>query len=237
MRMIDADTSRRIVFLSFVCSCLVVLWHAHFLGIAQRGTVVANWILQDILSQGFARASVPYFFVVFGFFLFRDWPFDIGRWRRKVASRLKSLMLPYVLWVLIGLAGAFLFSALTGHAYAEIEPSSLQWWCGVFGLRSGVPIVSYHLWFVRNIFFLALVSPVIGVVLFRAPKVLLTVLFVVSIVFDRYLGGKAQQLFFVCLGAWLAKEEGSLAWIDRNVWKLLPLWCALIIAKIGRAHV
>ena len=153
MKRFDADASRRIIFLSFVCSCLVVLWHAHFLGIAKKGTFVANRILQDVLSQGVARASVPYFLVVFGFFLFCDWPFNIGCWRKKVISRAKSLMLPYVLWVLIGLAGAFLFPIFVGHAYAELEPTSLRWWCGVFGLRSGVPIVSYHLWFVRNIFF------------------------------------------------------------------------------------
>ena len=63
MKRFDADASRRIIFLSFVCSCLVVLWHAHFLGIAKKGTFVANRILQDVLSQGVARASVPYFLV------------------------------------------------------------------------------------------------------------------------------------------------------------------------------
>ncbi len=49
MKRFDADASRRIIFLSFVCSCLVVLWHAHFLGIAKKGTFVANRIVLELL--------------------------------------------------------------------------------------------------------------------------------------------------------------------------------------------
>lgn len=231
MNMVDAERSHRISFLSFLCSCLVIFWHTHFLGIGQKDSLVVNRILQDVISQGFARASVPYFLVVFGFFLFRDWPFGFVQWQRKVVSRVRSLAVPYILWVVIGLVFAFLFMVVAGRGYAIFDPSSPRWWFGVFGMRSGVPVVSYHLWFVRNIFFVALVSPLIGFVLFRAPKVCLAVLFSVAIGFDPHLGGKAQQLFFVCLGAWVAEKGFSLTWIDRNVWKLLALWSLLILGK------
>lgn len=231
MNMVDAERSHRISFLSFLCSCLVIFWHAHFLGIGQKDSLVVNRILQDVISQGFARASVPYFLVVFGFFLFHDWPFGFVQWQRKVVSRVRSLAVPYVLWVVIGLVFAFLFMGVTGRGYVILNPSSPRWWLGVFGMCSGVPVVSYHLWFVRNIFFVALLSPIMGFVLFCAPKVCLAVLFTVAIGFDTHLGGKAQLLFFVCLGAWVAEKGFSLTWIDRNVWKLFALWSVLIFGK------
>lgn len=55
-----------------------------------------------LFSNVIGRFSVPMFFIISGFLFFRSGIFNKGTYMAKLRSRVKTLLIPYLLWNLIG---------------------------------------------------------------------------------------------------------------------------------------
>ena len=161
-------TSRKISILSIIMAVLVVFIHAYTAGTPIGAESKVEWLVQDFISQGAARIAVPFFFIVFGYFLFSKYKAESGWfcvWKSVVLKRVKSLFVPYLLWANVGLAFGVVCSWFVCSLEESFDWSSIKWWLLALGLRFdvviGPPVGMFHLWFVRIIFLATIVSPVL----------------------------------------------------------------------------
>ena len=161
MTAFDSGTSSKIAAFGFVCAFFVVAIH-----VPQPVPSDASqpaWWLYRLTAGTFGRIAVPFYFAVAGYFLARH--FGEGSWwRRETSKRLKSLVVPFVLWLLLWDAAEGVLAVASnvrdGVAATAGFPSgrALLARVGVdpFGAPSNVP-----LWFVRSLFLFVAASGVL----------------------------------------------------------------------------
>lgn len=182
--------SQVIHYLRFPLAALVVILHAepHIAGwditqmeSANMGANIAGTIMYS-LSHIFTQIAVPSFFLISGFLFFKgleQWNGDV--WKRKMKSRVSSLILPYILWVTIFALVNFVRQVLPnlnsanwidvteawlndqGGFFNHYWSSSL-WVAGDKNLWGQSLIMSgplpFHLWFLRDLIVSVLLTPV-----------------------------------------------------------------------------
>ncbi len=140
----NKECSYKIVWLSFFCSLLVLIRHAVNYDIYSVGGV---WLyVQKFISQ-ITDVAVPTFFVLSGFLLFKG--LDKTTLKRKLVSRIFTLLIPYVIWNILGYFWAFLTTNLPFIAkYMNSPTLSFSF----VGLLKELYYCNYSaLWFVRNL--------------------------------------------------------------------------------------
>lgn len=162
--------SNSITFLKFPLAILVVILHVDISTKPIENIGLNNLELTEplymqvswLFSRYLAYAAVPAFFIISGFLLFynvHEYNKDI--YLRKVRSRVKSLLIPYISWNLLYL----LLYWLIGHEnilFAEGKNifdesyTNLNFFIALF-----VKPLDGPLWFIRNLFVLVLISPVL----------------------------------------------------------------------------
>lgn len=180
MNRISREFSAKAANMSLLGALLVVSIHCGFAG--QPGLWCQT--LNLVFSNAIARVAVPFFFLLSGYFL-AGHVGEVGWWKRETSKRLRSLMVPFFLWIAIYYilfiplmmfldheAGRALGTTWPYAKYGVLKIAGLKW--------DDWPAVG-PLWFIRALFVYVLVSPVIVKALKLAPKsylVLLTVGFV-----------------------------------------------------------
>lgn len=101
----DEQFSRKIIFFNFFYSLVMIGYHAnatvHFTNVVSSGSA-ADFIMSGI-NQIFTQQSGTYFFMMLSaFLLYRDLTPD--QVFPKVQRRMKTLLVPWLLWNLIGMA-------------------------------------------------------------------------------------------------------------------------------------
>lgn len=176
-------------------------------------------LIEDFFSNLISRSCVPLFFAISGFLLFNNVSnLDFHTYLSKLKSRCRSLLVPYLLWNLLGVIilliekQPFMNSFFPGLAQMEfgIKDFFMSFWAykGNYSYdffdNGGLPI-DPPLWFLRNLIILVILSPVIYFLFKRLGGWLMAFLG------GCYLFGFWFQLdgfaptgvVFFCLGAWL----------------------------------
>lgn len=210
------EASRKTKNLGFLCSLLVVAIHAAW---PDGPPLSAAWFIRQGLVEGIGRMAVPFFFVVSGFFLARHFS-EKGWWRRETAKRLRSLLVPYVVWSLAALLAAWLLAAIVD--FGTHRPFGTT--CPVPGLRDlpavfGLDLTEYPLdvplWYVRCLFVLVLLSPALDWLASRCGRAWLAAAFLLLLFarripagnWDTYLYHASLGLFFFSAGIVLRKTR------------------------------
>ena len=98
----------KIIMSSFLLSIFVIYIHANCLkdyGLQNNTSSIAYWIVK-IITTGIGGIAVPLFFVISGYLYFRNIDFSIdikSQIRRKQKSRVKSIIIPYLIWNTFGM--------------------------------------------------------------------------------------------------------------------------------------
>ena len=157
---ISAELSRRLQVFGFFNALLIVLIHS--MPSPEFGSM--KWWLTELLGRyGLCRIAVPYFFVAAGFFV-AGHVYEDGWYKREVHKRVSTLVVPYLLWVCIGLVINYMFWVgiqTTGKIYGFQNPFYKPlhvWFINSFGINPFVNEVG-PLWFVRDLFGLIVISP------------------------------------------------------------------------------
>ena len=201
-------TSRKIARLSIICAILVVFLHSYSKGLSASMSGSLAWWMQDLVSQGISRAAVPFFFMVSGFLLFKDFPEEgiTAWWLRKLRKRLKTLCVPYFIWSLLGLLSTYVITRFASTQIYSYDVASPTWWLEVLGITTP-PKFMFHLWFVKAIFLFAVFSPLIAAIVFRLPKTALLLLFLSAVFRYRELGDWPSNLMFFVIGILATRGE------------------------------
>ena len=180
---LSAETSNKIKNIGIVCALLVPFIHVgRPLRVGSGG-----WWLYQFTAEGISRIAVPFFFACSGFFLARH--FDENKWYREmVQKRVKSLVIPYLLWSFIYFCFTyiiFLISHNSPQAWQIAKPMSV--WERILqalGLNFSILPMLYPLWYVRALFFLVLASPLFALCVKTSKISLIIITLVPYILFN-----------------------------------------------------
>lgn len=184
-----------------------------------------------IVSVLLPQIGVPLFFIISGFLFFYRTDFGKGVYTQKLKTRIRTLLIPFVLWNVIAIAwqlkrflpGASLFY----RPVVEIQLSFVRiintFLCnvdnrGIFiGPPFPVPVtgltpINGPLWYVRELMVMAVLSPIIYWLIKKTKKWFVIVVgliwFFSSVILPRgnyayiYMGMLTTPLFFFSLGAY-----------------------------------
>ena len=186
--------------------------------------------------------AVPFFFLISGYFFYKglqDW--DKSVWSDKIRKRIRTLLVPYLLWNLIAFAG-YCITRFAGHVikgvpfpdlieelsergwirllwdrclYGDIKPDVIN----LFGyaVSTGSPM-NGPTWFLRDLFVVLLFTPVIWWLIRHLKKsfiIIAGILYVVDLWFP-FAGFSSKAFFMFSLGAWLFLTGNNLVSISQN---------------------
>lgn len=162
----------KITFVSFILSILIVIYHSD----CKRAQ---NYINHDILyySSEFIsyiiNLAVPTFFIISSALFYRN--FTLNSYSSKVKSRIKSLLIPYLLWntfyyILFLICSLMPF--LNGRFNSTVDFDIINNVIGILNSQFT------PLWFVKNLMIYTLVSPIIYLII---SKIKIGVIFLLTI--------------------------------------------------------
>ena len=225
---VDERLSRKISRIGLMGAMLVVFIHSYLAhGALEHIDVIAS-LTQEFLSHGIARIAVPFFFIVSGFFLYRDFEFSRSWFFRKLHSRFWSLGVPYVLWGLIGFAFAVASTKIShAHNCELMDWASPMWWVKVLGVVEK-PFYCGQLWFVHMLLEWLVLAPIVGWTVWKIGYVVPAISFALMCI-PGLENPWLNALMYISFGACLALHPMRLSGImKRSALLLLVLWIGMI---------
>ena len=213
------DRSDKIRIISYLASWGVVVWHCYC------GSSIERWFIPI-----FSYWAVPWFFLISGYFLLSS--FDRRNMAGFYMSKCTSLLLPYLMWCLIGYLIYAIFSGW-------IIPFSIP---DVFALRSPSPKFNRPLWYARALIVFMVIAGAILTML-RAMRIkdgllrvfLLSMFFFVVVYFINQrifqIYGPGSSLIYFLMGVWL-RWAGNVSLFER--WnKTVVRWSMLVLCMVA----
>ena len=156
-----STVGQRMANMSVVCACIVALSHVGY----NTAVGSAGWWFVRMTRCGVCCLAVPFFFAVSGYFLSRHFE-EPGWWARETSKRVKSLLVPYLIWCI-----AFFVFARVGAAAAKASSAkgffdALKFPLSQLPLAAGLRLDATPLlvptWYMRALLVIVLVSPAIA---------------------------------------------------------------------------
>lgn len=142
----DRETSNKIVYLNFVLSLFVVSIHTMNLSVYRIDNGILYWV--EKMINGVAEFAVPTFFMISGYLFYRN--YDRSQIKRKLISRGKTLVVPFLLWGVVNYLFLNTMKALPmigSYVNDTGTPFALT------GLSDMMIAGNSYLWFLRNLIF------------------------------------------------------------------------------------
>ena len=189
--------------------------------------------ISEMISLNFSKIAVCWFFVFSGYFFFKDIPDGGLDWNwlsRKWGKRIRTLLIPYVIWnllyVIIPFIKTFVFSKL-GIPQSSLDEEFQMFNKGpVYWFLTGP--ANFPLWFLRDLIVMSILSPLVYLLFRGASKWLGAV--ALSILFLLPFNTPVLEwtgYFFFSLGAFLSIRR-------RNILELCHKlkWPSVILSVI-----
>ena len=229
----DAMASHTIGLLRWVLMALIVVIHTDL--VADTGCTNTAYAILYRWAGNVVWLASPLFFLISGYlFVASDSGFTWRTFSEKCQRRLKTWLIPYLLWntlflLFYGLVGLVLPSIL-----GEIPPLQemtltdiLKAYCCIRGEGFNSGPIDWPLWFLRDLMLIALFSP-LYVAIIRCHKVTILIPLLLGCI-PHQLGFESEIAFFM-IGIWLNIWFPSLSQLLRKpVWWSLPLYLAASI--------
>ena len=239
--MLSERSSRALAGIRFPLVMLVLVMHVH--PEALHSGPVFTPVATALTQLGFT--AVPCFFLMSGYLFFRgleDW--DWKAYGRKLRSRVRTLLVPYLIFNLLCIS-----APLLGVANPARNPDALPvlgwFWDSVtynvgaenafgFSLQLFYP-ENVPLWYVRDLMLMCIVAPLIGLAVRKLPVLVLPALALLFVfgIGNGWRGFSNSALLFFSLGSFFALRKLDLpewAWRRRVplIAGMLLLWVPVV---------
>lgn len=191
MKKMNKSISEAINLLRFPLACMIVLKHYYTPDISASvyGGDVYNFV-GEFVTHAFTAVPVPLFFMISGYLYFNKCTlydgFNKDVYVKKTKSRIKSLLIPYLLWNLLVFLLFTVMQSLTSGSdvmqkegyKALVDYELIDYLKNFWALDStGMP-VDGPLWFIRDLFVMSLFTPLVywGIKYLRWAFVLVLIL-------------------------------------------------------------
>jgi succinoglycan biosynthesis protein ExoH len=227
----DPDVETRIDLLRFVMIFGIVVLHTpQYVNIADVGS---GWfdLFKAFFQSAVFRSTVPVLTTISGYLLFNA---GYDRVFRKLAGKkIRTLAIPFLTCNALLAVGIYLIqSRYKLPTSYQLYPFDTRLFLdAAFGLTQGP--VNYPLHFIRDLFILTLLAPVLGLLLRSAPfpgLLLLTVIFWFN--FDGYLILRKEMPIMFYIGGLIAIKGWNVRYLDRYARLCLVVFlvlCASIV--------
>lgn len=172
-----------------------------------------------------ANTGVPLFMLISGFLFFRK---EV-EWKENTLKKIKRLAIPFLIWsgfwVVIEVLGFLFFPAKFDNVFSDGIIGVLKLWIGIPFIQG--PLYG-PLWYVRELFIISIVAPLIQKPLRKWPKVFSIVGIVLWLLPINTMFRRTVVLFI--LGGALSNEKKIIEKLKRFNWKT-----GVIILLIGVA--
>ena len=207
--------SEKIKILSFLLTALIVILHTNMAHLCIGGVS----FLQEVMTAEITRIAVPLFYLISGFLFFVNYQNTCSDYRRKLRARTRSLLIPYVLFLLCGSLAMFVL----GHVYTI----DTLWEIIKYGILSSPPIF-YPLWFLRDLYVMVLIAPIVYWVIKKVPILLILPIVVWLLGKNPFVFPVTEAMLFFSVGAFLSTKVKWLEQTDhKGAWGCLLLWLLL----------
>jgi succinoglycan biosynthesis protein ExoH len=231
---IDRDISERMAILRYVMIFGIVVLHMPpYVPLTETAQGVFPFI-KALFQHAIFRASVPVLTFISGYLLFKA-KLDLN-FIDLLAKKTRTILIPLVIFnVPVAIAVYFIQSrqSLAHDFTLQLYPFNLEEWANaLFGLFASP--INYPLNFLRDLYVLSLLSPIIGLLVRRSPLVAFLVVFVTFwFNLDRELIQRNVMPIVFCIGAIAAAHDWNLKKLDRFALPFLLvflMFCVLIVA-------
>ena len=188
--------SDKIYIISFLMMLGIVITHSRL----PRWDYVPDYFMQLALINELGEDCVSAFFLITGFLFFRR--FTMADYLAKLRTRFNSLVVPYLLWNIIGAISWYIVITLTGHRYVSdnfeySSPIDI----------AGKILASYYtiLWYVGVIIVYAVAAPIFHWCLLKKKRSVgaIIVFFVIGSVFHHPFSSPILWMSLYMMGAYL----------------------------------
>ncbi len=210
-----------------------------------------------VITNQLAGLAVPLFFMISGFLFFQhytEYKTPGGRrgfYKSKLRRRLRTLLVPYVTFNALAVAGLMTAHMAQGHSLAQSIDTYLggtKWLSNFWDIHTtgsvtnilgiGKPIAypaDSPLWFVRDLMVTMLMSPLIGLAIRRLDTWWLAAMLVLALtgIWIPLAGFGATSCLYFSIGAWFAISATRISrFTSRHSRLILPLAAATLVADI-----
>lgn len=208
-------------------------------------------VTKIIFSHVLGGIAVPVFFVISGYLFFanfRDWTWS--GYKKKLGSRFKSLVIPYILWnciAIISMLGGLLLQGKPAdliyrflldnnyHLFYDynVWGTAQTNWLGNNLVYSGPMLVP--LWFVRDLIFVTILTPLIFYCIKHLKLFYIGVLFLayISRIWPNIPGLHIVSVFYFSLGAYFSiNGKNIVCFATKYKSVILPLFAVLFTLTV-----
>ena len=230
--MTDTLTSKAISLLRFPLICAVVCIHTNL-------RVDCPWLEQlpffscfmHIFIDIICSIAVPVFFFISGLLFFREGTFSMSLYVKKIRSRIKTILIPYIAWTFIYLIVIVLlqwwhpnFRLLIHKSVYDLSFSDFLFLFWDMRQANDIPTdqaepLVGQFWFLQCLMVLVLLSPIIyqGIKYLGVWFVVLVALLDVSGLMPFYPGVVFYTYFFFTLGAFFSLQDININGLLKNI--------------------
>jgi hypothetical protein len=173
-------------------------------------------VFSRLFSEILSGVSVPLLFIISGFLFFRNIDFSKQVYLKKLRSRIRTLLVPYLFWNIAAFLLHFVIysiPALKAFSHRAVDFSLIQiFWGWISDDPNGRLPISTQFWFIRDLMVLLILTPLVYM---YAKKLgfygllLLCVLWLFGWWFTLP-GLGIVAVFFFTLGAWVSINKRNL---------------------------
>lgn len=170
----------------------------------------AEGFYESFVVNGVCSTSVPMFFVISGYLLATRRG-EHGWWGLAIKKRVFSLGVPYVFW---SAAYVGVMHMMGGGDRGDIT------FANVLGLNLFRLPYFYPFWFLRNLFLLVVISPVLLCIIERQPVVSMMILAIMeSLSSVKILHGSSIWigLFYFTMGMYIGLRPCAVSWLTKRM--------------------
>lgn len=165
----DKYLSTKIRACATISSLSIIYIHNSFIDearvIADPHDLPFNFIIQTFIAEGVARWGLVFFWIMSGFLFFRTFELTGTNYFRKIRNRFISLFIPYVIWSGLGIVYYFIVQTFIFPEYDFTREKMVELTYMELAYVWLFNPTNYQLWFLRDLFLLVLISPLLYLLL------------------------------------------------------------------------
>lgn len=213
------ELSSKIKLISLICTIMVVYRHAHTMEAFFGGDCDACHTYYFVAHgfTGITSIAVPYFFLISGFFFFKQSYYQDGRYFAMLKKKIRTLFVPFCIWNIVAFVPLWLCGKIT------IEQHWYQYVLDFLHSDYNGPM-----WYVRTLMLFMLLSPLYDWLFLLDKKIgskwelniqiaILVYIFVIWWPMDSKTLSTEGMLFFM-LGGMMRKHEKWLCHLLKPQW-------------------
>ena len=187
-------------------------------------------LFQELFANLFCdHVCVPIFFILSGFLFFLKMPdaFDIKWFGKKYKSRVKSLLVPYLIANAFFIIAMVAFDVYRGNTDFDLWNLLKGFWTKEGRLPADPP-----LWFMRDLLVAIIFSPLIYISIKWLSwfiPFLFGIWWIVGVPNAPEIGFSVKSFFFVSTGAWFAIKGIDFIEKLRSDWSILIFWAVYVV--------